>query len=338
MWSSPEQHALPDVRTSTSRVCEVTREGFDRLANCNNMEKAVVYYHSAEGAGDDRMTWRKRHKARCSMRVLVTTLCLIGLLWPLPTSRSAAQSVRDAFDLGMELGLGKVAREQFIALFGEPVTLPLEHKRWIDTVFRDIVRQAERREIRYSLTILPTNHINAFATPGGGIVLTTGLLYHVWDDVDALANILAHEVAHIERKHGLDTLMRTLRLSLPRGSSPPDESDIWRYAEEKGVESLLVGWGREMEHEADALGQLMAARAGYDPYGLVRFFAVVREHQQPLPTMVHVIDVHPHIGERTERARVRAASLEVAERRTPRPSPPELLPPEELLAAVSQEE
>lgn len=256
----------------------------------------------------------------CRFRTEVRLFALAAGILLLGTA-AAAQTFSEAFTLGIELGLGAVVDRQLQEMFGPVVTLPDGQRPWVEAIFRDLVRQVTRREIRYSLKVIDAEDINAFSAPDGTVYLTTGLLRHLGGDTDALANVLAHELAHIERRHGLETFLQTLRLATFRRSSY-DEA-IQRYIEEHGVQFVLVGWGREMEHEADALGQQIAAAAGYDPYGLVRFFDILRLYDPEEPAGTLEDNTHPHLGERTARARVRARELPVAERRTPKPQPPE---------------
>lgn len=243
---------------------------------------------------------------------------------------TAAQepTLADGFRFGVELGMGLTFDEEATTLIGPPATLAPDHKGWVDTIFRDLVAQASRRELRYVMRVLESDIVNAFSAPGGFIYLTTGLLEHLGNDTDALANVIGHEIAHIEMQHALNQLTRAFEVGFWVGLGPQEtqDDDLWNRIDQIGVEMLLVGWGRQFELEADALGQRLAAAAGYDPRGLVTFFEVARlvdllEDEEPpeLPT-------HPPTPERIQRAQLLAGRLEIAERRRPKPTPPSDLP------------
>src|SRR5690606_30748135 len=131
---------------------------------------------------------------------------------------------------------------------------------------------ARRKDITYQLTILDSPVVNAFAAPGGYIFLTRGILAYIGNDADALANVLGHEIAHVEHKHGMSTIGRQLGLSLVFqllfGNQQQVNEGIYNAAVIV-TQLISLGWSREQEHESDDLGQRLAFAAGYDPMGMV---------------------------------------------------------------------
>src|SRR5690606_37059089 len=104
-----------------------------------------------------------------------------------------------------------------------------------------------------------------------------GLLLHIGDDADALANVLGHEVAHVELKHGMNALMRQVGIGLLLQLILGDSADeTWKTVLGVATELMRLGWSREQEHESDELGQRLAAAAGFSPDGMVRFFEVTQ--------------------------------------------------------------
>lgn len=251
------------------------------------------------------------------------------LLVVAPHATAETVSNNDAMLLGFELGMGRSIDGQLSTLIGPPTTLPPAHKTWVETVFRDLVAQTSRRDIRYLLRILDSEMVNAFSAPGGFIYLTTGLIDHLGNHTDALANVIGHELAHVELKHGLDHIMRSMEVGLwvIFGGDAAQQNEVWERVDQMGAEVFVLGWGRNQELEADALGQRMTAAAGYDPYGMVDFLALIelvdRIQEEETDEWVQT---HPLTPERKQRARVLAESLEVAERRRPKPTPPDGLP------------
>ncbi|NLN28625.1 MAG: M48 family metalloprotease [Firmicutes bacterium] len=259
----------------------------------------------------------------------VVLIGLLALVLSLATA-SAAQNVSagDAMLLGIELGMGRAVDSEIVYVVGPPTTLPPAHKAWVEAIFRDMVAQTRRRDIRYLLRVLDSEMVNAFSAPGGFIYLTTGLLEHLGNHGDALANVIGHELAHVELRHALHQLLRSVEVGLwvSLGAGLSEQSEAWRRVEEVGMETVLLGWSRQQELEADALGQRMAAAAGYDPMGLVAFFDMVELVEKLLEPELADILTHPSVPERKQRARVLAAQLPVAERKRPEPAPPAELP------------
>lgn len=245
---------------------------------------------------------------------------LLAVLWvgPVVSAQSFFEEILSGFESSIGAAVAVDVREEY----GEPARLSWARQRWVDTIFADIVLQAERTDIEYRLEVLDSEVVNAFAAPGGYIFLTTALLRHIGSDTDALANVLGHEVAHVEHKHGMNTLGRNLGLSLllQLAFGEPSEDDaVWATVAGVSVNLMQLGWSRGQEHESDELGQRFAARAGYDPYGMVRFFRIIQQLEGAEIALLEFLQTHPLTSERISRARERADSLTVSPRTVPKP-------------------
>jgi len=140
-----------------------------------------------------------------------------------------------------------------------------------------------------------------------------------------VANVIGHEIAHVERRHGMNALGRRLGLGLvlQLALGPPSEdSPVWHQVAVIATELMHLGWSRDQEHEADDTGQRLAAAAGYDPHGMVRFFTILRELEGLEIPFLEFLSTHPLTSERIERARVRAELLTPAPRSRPKPVSP----------------
>ena len=136
----------------------------------------------------------------------------------------------------------------------------------------------------YHVQVLNSAEINAFAAPGGFIFVTKGLLKLVKSE-DELACVLAHEVAHVAKKHGLKTI-QTSRLTsaftilgseAAKNYTPQQVSQLtsaFEGAVDDVVNKLVVnGYSRDKEYEADKFGAQYAKAAHYDPGALQTFLA-----------------------------------------------------------------
>ncbi|MBO8141829.1 MAG: M48 family metallopeptidase [Firmicutes bacterium] len=230
----------------------------------------------------------------------------------LPAGPASAQTFWDELLTGFEVSVGQSVAASIIEEYGPPARLPPARQRWIDGIFADIVAHAGRKEITYQLTVIRSDAVNAFAAPGGYVFVTTGLLSHIGDDADALANVLGHEVAHIEHKHGMNAITRQLGVSivldLVFGDAARKENALYTAAR-IAAELMRLGWSREQEHESDDLGQRLAAKAGYDPMGMVRFFQLIQRLEGHEVPFLEFLRTHPLTSERISRARNRALEL-----------------------------
>jgi len=137
----------------------------------------------------------------------------------------------------------------------------------------------------YRFAALETEEVNAFACPGGTILITRGLLKKASSE-DELAAILAHEIAHVTLRHGLEAIkkgnmteaFKYLGAGAAQATMGPEElakvTGIFGDSIDDIVTSLITkGYSREAEAEADALGRKFLAGTGYDPEALRRVLA-----------------------------------------------------------------
>jgi beta-barrel assembly-enhancing protease len=152
-------------------------------------------------------------------------------------------------------------------------------QRYVNQVGQWIARQGERSELAWRFAILDDMDANAFAAPGGYIFITRGLLNSLRNEAE-LAGVLSHEIAHVLRKHQLNAIKKAARTSLgAEFLSEKAEQKAFRsgngqltplFRELAGVGTRLYvrGLDKEDEYEADRMAVVLAARAGYNPYGL----------------------------------------------------------------------
>lgn len=269
-----------------------------------------------------------RPRLRIRATPVLLWLLTLALLFA-PVSDASAQSFWDNLLTGVELSIGDSVAANVHEEYGPPARLSAAEQRWLDTIFSDIVANARRKDIPYSLTVLQSDVVNAFAAPGGHIFLTTALLKHIGGDTDAVANVIGHEIAHVEHKHGMNTLGRRLGIGLLLElvlGEPSEDDQLWHTIAVVGTELMHLGWSRDQEHESDELGQRLAAEAGYDPHGMVRFFRVIQELEGQEVPFLEFLSTHPLTSERIERAAARANSLTVAPRTQPPPPAPGAAP------------
>lgn len=130
----------------------------------------------------------------------------------------------------------------------------------------------------WHFAVVDSDQVNAFAAPSGFIFVTTGALYAMQSE-DELAGVLAHEIVHVDKRHGLDSIKKETMKQIPAKifkDLAPEAASRLETLFKQSIEDILSaslsnGYGVEQEAEADKEGARLAARAGYDPYALVRF-------------------------------------------------------------------
>lgn len=164
----------------------------------------------------------------------------------------------------------------------------------------------------YHFALLDSPEINAFACPGGIILITRGMFLSVKSE-DELAAVLAHEIAHINHRDGIAAIQssRWSEAALVIGSNaakefgPKDTAKLLSLFEgsiDDVVKTLVVnGYGREQEKAADAAALGYLADAGYDPQGLVGY--LTRLDQAGQGSKGGILTTHPGTDERLENVR-----------------------------------
>jgi predicted Zn-dependent protease len=156
----------------------------------------------------------------------------------------------------------------------------------------------------FEVAFFKTNIVNAFAFPGGKIAVFAGLCDEkeglVKDD-DELAAVLAHEVAHVTCRHSTEEMTRHLPAQLLLAAAAvyaeyKEDEDVALAVEAAFLvyEGLIVPkYSREDEAEADGVGLVYMARAGYDPRAAVRLWKRVHEREGREWPILGLLSTHP---------------------------------------------
>jgi len=143
-------------------------------------------------------------------------------------------------------------------------------QRYVNLVGNWVALQSGRKDITWRFGVLDTEDINAFAAPGGYIFVTKGL-YRLLNNEAELAGVLGHEIAHVTKKHHLKVLKQSSLISAlgqVAGSKAQNSDQIVQNLIGNGAEIMARGLDKNAEFEADRVGMVFAARAGYEPWGL----------------------------------------------------------------------
>jgi predicted Zn-dependent protease len=158
-------------------------------------------------------------------------------------------------------------------------------QRYVNRVGRWVAAHSERADLPWTFGVIQNETINAFAMPGGTVIISHGLLKRLQNESE-LAGVLGHEIAHVVQKHQLKAIqsgagaealasvgkeVAAQRLARTGGG---DAFGLKSQVAGLGVDLLKNGFfikplDRGLEEEADRMGVVLAARSGYDPYGFV---------------------------------------------------------------------
>lgn len=173
-------------------------------------------------------------------------------------------------------------------------------QRYVNSVGLWVALQSERPTLPWRFGVIESEDINAFAAPGGYIFMTKGLYRRLNNEAE-LAGVLAHEIAHVVRKHHLKLLQKSQvigALGSLLGKRVSDESQLVQNVIGNGAEIVARGLDKDAEHEADRMGMVLAARAGYDVYALPAVLAEIGHVAKNDRRVSLLFKTHPQPEER----------------------------------------
>jgi predicted Zn-dependent protease len=194
----------------------------------------------------------------------------------------------------------EIGRQLAAVLLGSKPLLPdMLTQRYVNQLGRWISLQSARPDLPWTFAVLDDPGYNAFAAPGGYVFITRGLLERVADEAE-LAGILAHEITHVTGRHHLKAMRKTARAGLLTqaiGSRLAGNSELGGAISSQllalGKDLYAKGLDQDDEFDADRSGVALAARAGFDPYGLVAVLQQLRTATPADPLFALSLSTHP---------------------------------------------
>jgi predicted Zn-dependent protease len=186
-----------------------------------------------------------------------------------------------------EIGLGNALTASFLG--AAPLHADANLQRYVNRVGKWLALHSERPDLPWTFSVIDTETINAFAMPGGSIIVSSGLVKRLGSEAE-LAGVIAHEIGHVVKKHQLTAIQSGMKADFWKSvgtSVVADRVKIGGGAVGSAVGSVakpyildaagnLIKDGfflrpldRGLESEADQYAIVLATRSGYDPYGLV---------------------------------------------------------------------
>ena len=169
-------------------------------------------------------------------------------------------------------------------------------QRYVNNVGRWLASQSERPDLPWHFGVLDAPEVNAFAVPGGTVFVTKGLVQRMQSEAQ-LAGVLAHEISHVLRKHHLKAIQKGAQTALAGEALQQAVKDQVPGARDKlislGSELYTRGLDKSDEFEADRLGVVIAARGGYDSYGLPAVLQTLQAMNAQDSSLALMFKTHP---------------------------------------------
>jgi predicted Zn-dependent protease len=176
---------------------------------------------------------------------------------------------------------------------------------YVNRVGMWLAMHTDRADLPWKFGVIDTEDVNAFSTPGGYVLISRGLFERVRNESE-LAGVLAHEIAHVVQKHHLHALQNEMRTSAVAdvGSSVVGSGGVTGFLTEQVIKAgktlYTRGLDKNDEYEADRMGVVIAARAGYSPYGLIGVLQTMSAEQAD-KGLALMMKTHPNPVDRMDR-------------------------------------
>jgi beta-barrel assembly-enhancing protease len=220
------------------------------------------------------------------------------------------------FSLEKEIAMGKQLAQEVerqAKVIDDPIVAE-----YVSRVGQNIVRNSDAK-VPFTIKVLDTEEVNAFALPGGFFFVNSGLILKAESESE-LAGVMAHEIAHVAARHGTKqaTKGELAQIGMTVASIFVPYT-MAGYGAMQGANILIpmgfLTFSRSMEREADYLGLQYLYKSGYDPTAFVDFFEKLQTMEKRKPgTLAKVFATHPMNDDR-----IKAAQNEIQTILPPKP-------------------
>jgi len=299
-----------------------------RMLFCRNAERSVCLFSEERGllrslednggriVAEQVAELRKRMGGRRRRGLLIAgsaLALLVAAILSIPLVLSwASEGVVASIPPSFDERIGESAIEGMeIATMDCPVA-----QEAIDVIVArlDEALDEEQRGWNFSFQIAESAELNAFALPGGPIVVYSGLIL-ASEDAEELAAVLAHEMGHVIHRHGVERLVDSAGIVIGMQLLLGDVGGLAALAADVFTIGALNAYSRSQEREADVVAVHLLHRAGLDSLALARFFERLEEQYGSLPEYMQLMSTHPSHAERIEAVSQHLAGLPEVPRR-----------------------
>jgi beta-barrel assembly-enhancing protease len=219
------------------------------------------------------------------------------------------------YSLEKEIALGKGLAQEVerqAKIIDDPIIAE-----YVNRVGQNIVRNSDAK-VPFTIKVLDTEEVNAFALPGGFFFVNSGLILKTETEAE-LAGVMAHEIAHVAARHGTRQATRGDLMQIGAIAASIALGGWTGYAIRQGMGLAIplgyLQFSQAFEREADYYGLQYMYKSGYDPTAFVDFFEKIETLEKKKPgTLSKVFSTHPMTD-----ARIKAAQNEIQTILKPKP-------------------
>lgn len=181
----------------------------------------------------------------------------------------------------------------------------------VERIGRQMASVSGRPGLPWQFRVVEDKSLNAFSLPGY-VYVNTGLLDATRNDRDALAGVIAHEVAHVDARHSKKQMEKGALAGLLGSLIVRDKKQAGWFNIAGGL--VMMKFSRDDEYDADSRAVRYLQRTGYDPRGMVRFFRKLEKMEGKGSKNLTFFRTHPNSGDRVSRIERQIGSRAAARR------------------------
>ena len=239
---------------------------------------------------------RRRTRVLLTIGAAATAVAIGAVLyvWGIP---AAAGILAARVPASWEERLGQAAVDQLTA--SRRRCIDRDREEAIGAIVKRLMEPQPISPYTFRVTVVDDGTVNAFAVPGGQVVLLRGLVERTRTP-EELAGVLAHELQHVIQRHATRLLLQHASTGLVLVAVSGDITGAMAY----GIESARVlgtlRYSRHLESDADVEGLRMLLAADVDPRGMIAFFETMRAAERGAPATYRYLTSHPLAADRVE--------------------------------------
>jgi len=245
---------------------------------------------------------KKRNNAIIAAGIAGILLALIASIFLLKDN--IVKAVARRVPAGVEKRIGELALSQI--KLGKRFITSDEIIADLNRLTSRLAEAAHSENYDFRFEIVVDDSVNAFALPGGAVVINTGLLLKA-DSPEEVLGVLAHEISHVTAQHGMRQMISGIGIFALVQAFLGDATGIVAVLTQGGADLLLLRFSRDFEREADERGLQLLVDAGINPSGLLTFFEKLKAEEKTLGLSedfadeLDILSTHPATNERIER-------------------------------------
>ncbi len=209
----------------------------------------------------------------------------------------ATQKAVDYIPPDWEKSLGKAAAQD--VLNNNKICSDPELMRAVNEMGTRLVGGLGSSRFNFTLRVVDTEEVNAFALPGGYLFINRGLIEQA-DDSFEVAGVLAHEIEHVMLRHGMHNMARQAGTMLLLRAFVGDFGGVEQFMLYNAASLAAMSFSRDQERAADLGGIDLMYRAGMDPTGLSRFLQKLAKEEGTMSNALSILSTHPASKDRVE--------------------------------------